>query len=134
MAHQNEDTLRRGYAAFAQGDLSGFLSICTDDVTFTVPGTSPASGVYTKATFVPWITRIIGLTGGTFREEILDVFANEDHGVLLLRHSFDRDGKPREYRTAHICKMRDGKISTWIEHPGSLEEFEAAWSVDYRRA
>jgi len=64
--------------------------------------------------------------GGTFREDVLDVFANDDHGVLLLRHEFDRNGK-REYRTAHICELKAEKIAKWTEHPGSLAEFEAAW-------
>ena len=96
MAHQNEVWLRKLYATFARGDLAGFLDGCTDDVTFTVPGTTLASGVFTKETFIPWITGVIGATGGTFREDVLDVFANDDHGVLLLYHEFDRCGR-REY-------------------------------------
>jgi uncharacterized protein len=126
MAHPNEVRLRDLYATFATGDLAGFLEGCTEDVTFTVPGTALASGVFTKETFIPWITRIIGATGGTFREDVLDVFANDEHGVLLLRHEFDRLGR-REYRTGHICELRGGKIAKWTEHPGSLAEFEAAW-------
>ena len=126
MSHPNENRLRAAYATFAQGDLAGFLAACTDDVTFSVPGETQASGVFTKQTFISWITRIIGLTAGTFREDVIDVFANDDHGVLLLRHEFQRGGR-HEYRTAHICELRNGKIATWTEHPGSLTEFEAAW-------
>jgi ketosteroid isomerase-like protein len=126
MAHPNEVRLRDLYATFARGDLSGFLEGCTHDVTFTVPGTTLASGVFTKETFIPWITRVIGATEGTFREDVLDVFANDDRGVLLLHHEFDRLGR-REYRTAHICEFRSGKIAKWTEHPGSPAEFEAAW-------
>lgn len=96
-----------------------------DEVTFTVPGNTFASGVFTKETLVAWITRIIGATGGTFREDVLDVFANDDHGVLLLRHEFDRGGR-REYQTARICELRGGKIAKWTEHPGSAAEFEGA--------
>jgi ketosteroid isomerase-like protein len=127
MPHPNEGRLRELYARFAVGDLPGFLDGCTDDVTFTVPGVSLASGVFTKATFIPWISRVIGATGGTFREDILDVIANDDHGVLLLHHGFELRGH-HEYRTAHICELRGGKIARWTEHPGSLAEFEAAWA------
>jgi len=129
MAHPNEDHLRDLYAAFARGDLQGFLDGCTEDVSFTVPGNTPGSGVFTKADFVHWISGVIGQTNGTFQEHVLAVFANDEHGVLLLHHEFDRDGEHREYRTAHICELRDGQIAEWTEHPGSLREFEEAWGA-----
>jgi len=33
-----------------------------------------------------------------------------------------------EYRTAHICQLRDGKLAHWEELPGSEREFDAAWA------
>ena len=129
MSHPNEDRLRALYATFAKGDLPGFLDGCTDDVTFTVPGNTPASGVFRKDTFIEWISGVLGQTGGTFQEHVLDVFANDEHGILLLHHEFDRDGAHREYDTAHACQLRDGRISAWEERPGSLREFEEAWGT-----
>jgi ketosteroid isomerase-like protein len=129
MGHVNEDRLRELYAVFAKGDLPGFLDGCTDDVTFTVPGNTPGSGTFTKATFADWITGVMGQTQGTFQEHVLDVFANDDHGILLLHHEFDRDGQHREYHTAHVVEFADGRISKWEERPGSLAEFEAAWGT-----
>jgi ketosteroid isomerase-like protein len=129
MAHPNEQRLRDLYAVFAKGDLEGFLSGCTDDVTFTVPGNTPGSGTFTKATFMDWIGPVIGSTGGTFQEHVLDVIANDERGILLLRHEFDRDGIHRVYNTSHVLDVRDGLISTWEERPGSLTEFEAAWGT-----
>ena len=127
MGHANEQVLRDLYAVFAKGDLPGFLEGCTNDVTFDVPGTTPVSGSFTKATFPNMIEPVMRLSGGTFQEEIIDVFANDDHGVVLLRHWFDRDGQPREYRTSHIVSMREGRIASWQEYPGSEREFAAAW-------
>jgi ketosteroid isomerase-like protein len=127
--HPSEQRLRDLYAKFAQGDLQAFLDGCTDDVTFTVPGNTPGSGTYTKADFVEWITGVLEQTNGTFREHVLDVFANDEHGLLLLRHEFDRDGGHREYGTAHVCALRGGLIASWREHPGSLAEFESAWGT-----
>jgi ketosteroid isomerase-like protein len=127
--HPNEYRLRELYATFAKGDLEGFLAGCTDDVTFAVPGKASVSGKFTKQTFGEMIAPVMQLSGGTFREDVLDVFANDEHGVLLLEHSFDRDGVHREYRTAHIVHMRDGKIAAWTEHPGSMREFEEAWGT-----
>jgi ketosteroid isomerase-like protein len=129
MTHPNETMLRDLYVQFAQGNLPAFLDACTDDVTFTVPGDTPGSGTFTKAEFPEWIGGVLGQTGGTFREDVLDVFADDDHALLLLHHEFDREGQHRQYETAHVCELRDGRIASWREHPGSLAEFEQAWGT-----
>jgi ketosteroid isomerase-like protein len=129
MAHPNEERLRDLYATFAKGDLQGFLDGCTDDVTFTVPADTPGSGTFSKATFVDWITAVLGQTGGTFQEQVLDIFANDEHGIVMLHHEFDRDAKHREYLTAHAVKLAAGRISAWEERPGSMAAFEAAWGT-----
>src|SRR5215471_12312280 len=102
MGHVNEQRLRELYATFARGDLASFLYGCTDDVIFAVPGYAWPSGTYSKDEFAPWIEGIIGRTGGTFKEDVVDVFANDEHGVLLLVHTFDREGSRHEYQTAHL--------------------------------
>ena len=127
MSHSNEDVLRDLYAIFAKGDLAGFLDGCTDDVTFTVPGRASVSGAYTKSTFMDLINIVMGRSGGTFQEDLIDVFANDEHGALVLTHRFDRDGKARTYQTTHVVTFDGDKIATWEELPGSLTEFEAAW-------
>jgi ketosteroid isomerase-like protein len=105
------------------------IALAADEVTFAVPGNTPASGTFTKATFIDWITGVLGQAGGTFQEHVLDVFANDEHGILMLHHEFDRGGEHREYLTAHAVQLRDGSISSWEERPGSLAEFEAAWGM-----
>lgn len=127
--HPIEERLRELYATFANGDLDGFLAGCTAEVTFTVPGNTPGSGTFDRDAFPDWIVGVLGQTGGTFREYVLDVFANDEHGLMLLHHEFDRGGVHREYGTAHILELRDGQISKWTEHPGSMREFEAAWGT-----
>jgi ketosteroid isomerase-like protein len=127
MSHPNETTLRDLYAVFAKGDIPGFLDGCTDDVSFSVPGAAAVSGEFSKDTFGELLAPVMERSAGTFQEDVLDVFANDEHGVLLLFHHFERDGAPQAYRTAHIIGFRDGKIASWEEHPGSMAEFEAAW-------
>jgi ketosteroid isomerase-like protein len=127
MAHPNEDILRDLYAKFGRGDVSGFLEGCTDDVTFNVPGNAAVSGEFTKPSFSDLLGPVMERSAGTFREEVLHVIANDEHGVLLLLHSFERDGQPRRYRTSHIIEFDSGAIAHWTEHPGSMSEFEQAW-------
>jgi ketosteroid isomerase-like protein len=130
VAHPNEARLRELYATFARGDLQGFLDGCTDDVMFTVPGRLPFSGVYNKGGFIPFILQVLERSEHTFQEQVLDVFANDEHGALLLEHEFDRAGQHRIYETIHICELQGGQIASWTEHPGSMREFEEAWGAD----
>ena len=51
------------------------------------------------------------VTGGSFREEVEDVLANDHHAIVLVRDQFTRDGQSREYRTAHVYDVRDGKLA-----------------------
>ncbi len=44
---------------------------------------------------------------------MLDVFANDEHGLMPLHHEFDREGVHREYRTTHILELQRGLISKW---------------------
>ncbi len=133
MAHPNEQRLRELYVLFAQGDMPAFLAGCTDDVAFTVPGPNQItrgepSAVFSKDTFVDLVTPVMQLSGGTFSEEVVDVFANDEHGVLLLVHRLQRDGQPVEYRTAHAVQLRDGKVASWREWPGDTLGFSRAWA------
>ncbi|MBV9323606.1 MAG: nuclear transport factor 2 family protein [Chloroflexi bacterium] len=132
MGHPNEHRLRDLYALFARGDMPGFLAGCTDDVVFTVPGPNQitrgqASAVFTKENFGDLVTPVMQISGGSFSEEVIDVCANDEHGVLLLVHRLQREGKPVEYRTAHVVQLTDGKIAAWQEWPGDLSGFGAAW-------
>ena len=127
MAHPSETRLRELYDRFARGDLDGFLGGCTEDVLFAVPGYATVSGTFTRDEFIPWIEATIARTGGSFGEDVLDVVANDEHGVVLLVHHFDRAGQHYEYQTAHRVEFRDEQIARWTEHPGSMREFEEAW-------
>jgi ketosteroid isomerase-like protein len=127
VSHPKEDLLRGLYLALGRGDLATFLAGCTDGVVFTVPGRAAVSGTFTKATFLDMARPMARADPGTFHEEILDVIANDDHGIVLLSHRLRRDGRRYEYRTAHVVRFSGGLIAAWWEHPGSPAELEAAW-------
>lgn len=94
MRHSNEETIRAAYTAFTNGDLNGYLQYCTDDITFNVPGKGKISGTFNWDEFIsPWVSSVIELTNGTFRETVNDVVANDDRGVVLVTHEFERNNK-----------------------------------------
>lgn len=127
MAHPNDQTLRTAYEAFGRGDFEGYLSHCTADVIFHIPGRNPVSGTYTRAQFLdPFIKRLGATFGGTFREKVIDVFANDDRGVVLARHDFSRRGVPFTYLTVHLYAITEGRLAEFREFPEDQYALDAA--------
>ena len=128
MSVQIEGMIRAAYAAFARGDVDGYLAACTEDFQFHVPGSSGISGTYSGREGIHDLGRkAMSLTGGTFAEDVEDVLANESHAVVLARHRFTAGGVPRDYRTAHVYDLAGGKLSRCYEQPRDPAAFEAAW-------
>jgi hypothetical protein len=55
---------------------------------------------------------------------VLDLFADDEHVVLLLPHEFDRGAKHRQNRIAHTIQLRGAPIAGRGRH-----EFEEAWGT-----
>jgi hypothetical protein len=60
---------------------------------------------------------------------VLDVFSDDEHGIVTREHEIDCDGDHGEYLTAHAVTLRRGRMSTWEERPGSPGGFEKAWGT-----
>jgi hypothetical protein len=71
--------------------------------------------------------KVMAITGGSFREEVEDVLANDNHAVVLARHQFTRDSNFKEYWTAHGYEIREGKLAVCFEQPRDPASFEDAW-------
>ena len=128
MTHPLEATIREAYAAFGRGDVDGYLRPCTEDFEFHVPGGGGIGGIYVgKDGLYNLARKAMQITGGTFHEEVEDVLANDQHAVVLARHRFTRDGSSRDYRTAHVYEIRDGKLAKCFEQPRDPASFDAAW-------
>ena len=67
----NEDTVRKGYEAFGQGDMDTLRSIMTPDVIQSVPGKSRVSGDHKGVDNVlGYYAKLFELTGGTLMAEL----------------------------------------------------------------
>jgi len=129
MSESLESTIRTAYAAFGRGDVDGYLSACSEDFTFSIPGRGAIAGTFRGASGLNELAgKAMQGTDGTFREEVEDVLANERHAVVLARHEFTRSGRRHEYRTAHVYEVRNGKLTQCWEQPRDLHAFEKAWA------
>lgn len=128
MTHPNAAVLKKLYADFSGGDLKSVLSACADTMTFQVPGKGRLAGKYTKANFAEGFALKLGeLSGGTFKMELHDILASDQHAAVLATNSLLRDGKKIEYRTVHIWRFENGKPVAWYEYPRDLYHFDSVW-------
>lgn len=129
MTHPNAELLKQFYGCFAKGDLNGMLEVCSEDVTFQIPGRGKLAGKYDKATLGPQlIQRISELSGGTFKLEVHDIMASDRHGLVLATDTVMRNGRPHEYRAVHVWRIQNGKLVAWYEYPRDLYQYDAVWS------
>jgi uncharacterized protein len=110
--HPNAELTRRGYDAFAKGDMATLSELIADDVTWHVRGAGPLSGDYNGRDQVfSLFGRLAEETAGTFRLDVHDVLANDEHAVALCTLSASRGAKSIEVPVANASHVRDGKIT-----------------------
>lgn len=128
LSHPLEQIVRDAYAAFGRGDIDGYMQPATADFTFVVPGSGGISGVWAgKQGLLDLAGKAMALSAGTFHEEVEDVLTNSRHAVVLARHRFTREGSPKDYQTAHVYEVRDGKLARCFEQARDPAAFHDAW-------
>jgi ketosteroid isomerase-like protein len=121
MAHPNEALTRKGYKAFGTGDLDTLRELFDPNVVWHLSGRGPLAGDYRGVDEVFGVfAKTAELTGGTFKLEIHDVLANDEHVVALVMARGERGGKSLEDPQAHVLHVRDGKVTEFWGHAWDL--------------
>ncbi len=126
--HPNVELMRKLVDAFIRGDLETIRSHWADDIVYHVPGNNALAGDYKGEDGVlQYLTRIRDLTEGTLRiEEVHDLLASDEHGVLLHRIAAERSGRQFSWDQINVYHVRDGKIAEAWAHPadqGAVDRF-----------
>jgi uncharacterized protein len=82
------------------------------DIVWHAPGRSQLSGDHqgVDAVLGPF-GQSMELTGGTFRVEVHDVVANDEHAVGLHKAYAERQGRTLEDNNTLVFHVRDGKVT-----------------------
>jgi ketosteroid isomerase-like protein len=128
MGHeQNLEFLRKGYDAFEKGDIDTVMTTFADDVVGHVAGKSQLAGDYKgKQEVMGLFAKLMEISGGTFKEEVHDILANETHGVALSTTTARRDGKTLSLKTLEVHHIENGKITefwAWSEDQDADAQF-----------
>ena len=111
--HPNVEQARRGYAAFGSGDLATLSELIADDAVWHAQGVGPLSGDYHGRDQVfGFFGRLAEETGGTFRLDVHDILANDEHTAVLATLTASRNGKSIEVPVVNVTHNDgNGKIT-----------------------
>jgi uncharacterized protein len=128
-AQDNRELILGGYEAFGKGDIPDVVARWAPDIVWHISGRSPLARDYTGAEEVlGFFGALQELSAGSFRLEIHDVIASEDHVVALVAEIAERGGNSLTNPSAHIWHVRDGKATEFWAAPYDLYATDAFWS------
>jgi len=128
MAHPNEELVRKGYAAFASGDMATLNDLFADDIVWHASGHNQLSGDHRgKEAVLATFQKTFELSGGTFKVEIHDVLANDTHAVVLVRSTGEREGRSLDDNTVQVFHIAEGKVTEQWLQPGDVYAVDEFW-------
>jgi ketosteroid isomerase-like protein len=110
----NAEMLRRGYAAFAEGDLEAAMGFLADDIQWQGPRSNglPDSGDFHGKDEVRWMFKHLVQTYGEDLRVVPDEFVREDQTIVVLGHM---EASPRgtalKVPWVHVWKFQDGSAA-----------------------
>ncbi|CUW28428.1 MULTISPECIES: nuclear transport factor 2 family protein [Streptomyces] len=128
--HPHAALVRRGYAAFTEGDMDALRELMTGDCTHHLPGSHPLSGDYKgQDAVIDMYGRLFEETGGTLRVELRDVLVDgRGHAVAVHVLQADRDGRHLSEKGALVFRFVGDKITDIDECVEDLDTANDFWS------
>jgi ketosteroid isomerase-like protein len=128
MAHPNEELIRRGYDAFAAGDIATLNDVFADDIVWHATGRNQLAGTYRgKEEVFGVFQKVAELSGGTFKLDIHSILADDEHAVVLARATGEREGRTLDDNTIQVFHLKDGKVTEQWLHPGDAYASDEFW-------
>jgi ketosteroid isomerase-like protein len=129
-SEKNVEKVRRGYAAFNQGDMKTLTELFHDNASWHTPGRSPIAGDHKgrDATFTQF-GRYGGETSGTFKAVLKSVAAGDDGRIIGIHHNTaKRNGKQLNVDCCLVFEFKDGKVIDGKEFFYDLNAWDKFWS------
>ena len=127
--HPNLERSRAGYVAFASGDMATLSDLLSDDIVWHSGGDNILTGDYVgKEAVLGFFGRLMQESGGSFKNDIHDMLANDDHGVALVTSSATRGGVSFEGNAVHVFHMSDGKMTEFWSFTEDQSKFDELWA------
>jgi len=128
--HRNEELVRHGFTAFDNGDMAALDQLIADDVVWVVQGTGPISGRFEgkAALFSVWAT-IPGLLDGPLKQEVVEVFSDDEVAVAVTETTAERRGRHLERaRGVIVFVIKDQRVAQGRVIAGDPVADEEFWA------
>jgi ketosteroid isomerase-like protein len=101
--HPNVARLRDGYAAFARGDFAALNDLLAEDVMWHGGGRSQLSGEFRgREAVYAYFGKVMEVTEGSFHLDLHAVFADDEHGAVLVVTTASRGGRGVTTNDVHV--------------------------------
>lgn len=127
--HPNAQFMRRLYQAFYEGDDEALHRLIADDAVWHVPGRSSLAGDHRgHEQIFGFFGKLMELSGGTFKAELHDITASDEHAVGLDKITGRRGDKELDMNLAMVVHISDGKITEAWDVIGDQYAWDDFWS------
>ena len=129
----SEELVRRGYEAFARGDMATLRELFDPEIVWHFPGRSVLAGDHRGPDAVlGFLATTMELTAGRFRVEVHDVVADDRHAVGLHLATGERAGRSLEDREVLVVHVRDGKVVAAWQYLENQDTYDECFSWTQR--
>lgn len=126
--HPNATLVRKGFKAFNAGDVATLTEVIASDAHQHMPGHNRFSGEHKgRDEILAMYGRMAHETGGTFRAELEQVYANDHRAVAIFRGTGTREGRRLDERHAMCFEILDGKATEMDDIPLDGITDDAFW-------
>ena len=124
--HPNAQLARDAFDAMARGDTEWLQAHMHPDVVLHQGGRFPTAGTYVgrDAVFAHML-EFFALVDFSFKFDLHDIAATEDHAIALVTVSIDYQGRHLDFDEAHIWHVRDGVTTEMWAVPKDPYEVDA---------
>jgi uncharacterized protein len=112
---QSVKNLRKGYKAFAEGDMEALAEIIPDAAVWHIPGKSPLAGDYKgRDAIFGYFAKLMEVTDGTFKAELIHALGDDSFGVALQRSTATARGRTYTGTDVLVDRIENGSaVETW---------------------
>lgn len=115
MAHPNADLVRRGFEAFAAGDMATLGQLFADDAKWHASGRGPVSGDFEGKEAIFGNFAQVQQETDSIQQDLHAVLADDEHAVALVNATFTRSGKTLTGQQVFVFHVAGGQVAeAWI--------------------
>ena len=123
---QNIAVVRRGYEAFAKGDIETLKALFAPNATWHAVETGMLPGNYRGVqAILEFFGQLAHETNGTVRAELQTTAASGDHVFALHRNTGKRKGKTLDTKAVLVFKLDKGLVTEvaefWFDHSADAQ-------------